>query len=149
MTNWQDDLETVGADIFLRYRKRLMSPDIVWQIRRDYPGLGLLDALVRVHAGRRILREGQDFTALATIRGGRWQQVLEARRTARCTDRRHDRLSRVLVMIGGAVFLGFCLLSLTLLSIAGLSTVLLLGLGVMLVLARTCDRPQSSCGTAN
>ena len=118
MTNWQDDLETVGVDIFLRYRKRLMAPDIVWQIRRDYPGLGLLDVLVRVYAGRRILREGQDFAALAAIHGGWWQQV-SARPTARCTDWRRDRLSRALVTVGGGVFLGFCLLSLMSLSIAG------------------------------
>jgi hypothetical protein len=121
MMNWQDDLETVGADIFRRYRKRLMSPDIVMQIRRDYPGLGLLDILVRVHAGRRILREGQDFAALAAIRGGQWQQAVgvEMRRSVRCTDWRRDPLSRALVMIGGGVFLSFCLLSLMSLSIAG------------------------------
>ncbi|MGB5254979.1 MAG: hypothetical protein WBN68_19905 [Sedimenticolaceae bacterium] len=118
MTNWQDDLETVGVDVFLRYRKRLMSPDIVWQIRRDYPGLGLLDVLIRVYAGRRIVREGQDFAALAAIRGGQWPQV-SPRPAARCTDWRRDRLSRALVMIGGGVFLSFCLLSLMSLSIAG------------------------------
>jgi hypothetical protein len=42
-----------------------------------------------------------------------------ARPTARCTDWRRDRLSRALVTVGGGVFLGFCLLSLMSLSIAG------------------------------
>lgn len=110
---WRPHLETVGAEIFLRYRKRLLEPGIAWEIRRDYPGLGLIDVLVRVSAGRRIVRDGDDFLVLALVRSGRWRQMLRsAGREQAARPRRVDRLSRQLVRLGGVLVAGFCLLSL-------------------------------------
>jgi hypothetical protein len=110
---WRPHLETVGAEIFLRYRKRLLEPGIAWEIRRDYPGLGLIDVLVRVSAGRRIIRDGDDFLVLALVRSGRWRQMLRAAGRGQATrPRRVDRLSRQLVRLGGVLVAGFCLLSL-------------------------------------
>lgn len=110
---WWPWLEIIGAELFQRYRKRLMSPGIALEIRRDYPGLSLPDIMLRVHAGRRILQDGDDFRALAAIRNGRWQchlaafgQSLADHRTA------GDRFSRWLVRLGGLLFVAFCTLPL-------------------------------------
>lgn len=113
MSNWQKNLETVGVEIFQRYRKRLLLPGIALEIRDDYPGLSWLDALVRVHAGRQILRDGDDFLVLQAIHSGRWQRFRQHREAARPgEDRRSDRFSRCQVILGGVLFAGFCLLSL-------------------------------------
>ena len=113
MSNWQMNLETVGAEIFQRYRKRLLLPGITMEIRQDYPGLSLPDVLIRVHAGRQIIRGGDDFRALELIRSGCWQRIQRQNRFPRGkADGPGDRLSRFLVVLGGALFAGFCLLSL-------------------------------------
>jgi hypothetical protein len=111
---WRRCLEIIGAELFQRYRKRLTLPGVAREIRRDYPGLSLPDVLVRVHAGRRLIEHGDDFRALAAIRSGDWQRHLDSQ-AARCRRepaRRVDRISRWLVKAGGALFGGFCLLSL-------------------------------------
>lgn len=111
-TQWQAHLEVIGATLFQRYRKRLMQPGITWEIHRDYPGLSLPDILIRVHAGRRILSEGQDFVALQAIRNGSWEPMA-GREVASCDMRmRRDRLSRLLVTLGGMLFGAYCLVSL-------------------------------------
>lgn len=110
---WWPSLEIIGAELFQRYRKRLMTPGIALEIRRDFPGLALPDILLRVHAGRRILQDGDDFRALAAIRSGRWQCHLAACERARVEQRTAgDRVSRGLVQLGGLLFVGFCALSL-------------------------------------
>lgn len=110
---WQQSLEIIGAELFQRYRKRLMSAGISIEIWRDYPGLALVDVLVRVHAGRRIIQAGDDFVALQAIRSGRWQACSAGREQpyTASTDR-PDRLSRILVRAGGLLFVAFCALSL-------------------------------------
>jgi hypothetical protein len=111
MTVWQKNLEIIGAELFQRYRKRLLAPGIVWVIRDDYPGLSFLDVMIRVHAGRRIIELGDDFRALRAIRSGNWQRVLWHKERRRPTaGERKDWLSRALVRLGGALFTGFCLL---------------------------------------
>lgn len=113
---WRGHLEIIGAELFQRYRKRLMSPGVVREMRRDYPGLSLPDVLLRVHAGQRLIEQGRDFQALAAIRGGDWQRYLDSQ--AEAARRRGDpvgqgdRISRWLVKGGGVLFGGFCLLSL-------------------------------------
>lgn len=111
---WRRHLEIIGAELFQRYRKRLLSPGVVREIRRDYPGLSLPDVLVRVHAGRRLIEQGEDFRALAAIRSGDWQRHLERRVILRRSDPEagRDRVSRALVKTGGGLFATFCLLSL-------------------------------------
>jgi hypothetical protein len=117
---WQEDLETVGAELFQRYRKRMMLPGIATEIRRDYPGLSIADVLVRVHAARRIIRDGDDFRALQAIRSGDWQRIRQQHEIRRQTaDVRRDGISRVLVTLGAVLFAGFCLLSLVALMSAG------------------------------
>lgn len=111
--SWQFELEVIGAELFLRYRKRLMSPGIALAIRRDYPGLSLIDVLVRVHAGRRIIEARGDFRALRAIHSGAWQRYLAQRAAGRDpAPAAADRLSFWLVRIGGVFFAGFCVLSL-------------------------------------
>jgi len=113
MTDWQENLETVGAEIFQTYRKRLMQPGIAMEIRRAYPGLSMVDVLIRVHAGRQIIQVGDDFCALQAIRSGRWQQTCQERENRPVvTEGRRDQVSRMLVNLGGLLFAGFCLLSL-------------------------------------
>lgn len=110
---WRQSLEVIGAELFQRYRKRLMTPGIALQIRRDFPGLPLLDVMLRVHAGRRILQDGDDFRALAAIRSGRWQCHRAAPGQTRVEQWAvGDRVSRGLVRLGGLLFVGFCALSL-------------------------------------
>lgn len=113
MMSWQDYLEIAGVELFLRYRKRLMSPGITLEILRDQPGASLLDVAVRVHAGRQLLREGHDFDALAAIRSGNWATAGPEPGRAAQPQRRRDHLSRGMVAIGGLLFAGFCLLSLS------------------------------------
>ena len=109
---WSRQLEVVGSELFLRYRKRLLETGISLQIWRDYPGLSLPDVWLRVHAARRIVRDGNDFAALAAIRRGHWQQVDGPARGAHGNAPPEDRVSRSLVRIGGALFVIFCGLSL-------------------------------------
>jgi hypothetical protein len=112
-TAWQAQLETIGSELFLRYRKRLMEPGISLEIRRDYPGLSLFDLFVRVHAGRRLIQNGDDFRALYALRSGQWQQILRARTNPPAIDHGgSDRISQLLVVLGGLMFAGFCSLSL-------------------------------------
>jgi len=112
-TDWQVQLETIGSELFLRYRKRLMEPGISLEIRRDYPGLPLIDLLIRVHAGRQLIQNGDDFRALRVLRSGQWQQMLRAREHPPAIDNgRGDRLSQLLVVFGGLLFAGFCSLPL-------------------------------------
>lgn len=106
---WADRLDIVGSEIFLRYRKRLLTPGIAGEIRRDYPGLSLVDVLVRVHAARRIVEQGDDFAALMAIRRGEWRPTPSAHAVGgRQADARYDRLSRALVRIGKGMFVLFC-----------------------------------------
>ncbi len=113
MADWQENLETVGAEIFQTYRKRLMQPGIAMEIRRAYPGLSMVDVLIRVHAGRQIIQVGDDFCALQAIRSGRWQQTRQERENRPVVaEGRRDQVSRMLVNLGGLLFAGFCLLSL-------------------------------------
>lgn len=134
---WQENLETMGAELFQRYRKRLMLPGIAMEIRRDYPGLSIVDVLVRVHAGRRIIQDGDDFRALQAIRSGGWQRMRREHEIRhRHVEGRRDRVSRILVTLGGVLFTAFCLLSL-----AGAGHWLLPALGVVLAAAlawRSC-----------
>lgn len=112
--DWRSHLEIIGAALFLRYRKRLMSPGITLEIWREFPGLSLLDVLVRVHAGRKIIRDGDDLHAVQVIRSGHWQRHQDARaqRQRRGSQFADDRLSKALVNTGGVIFAGFCVLSL-------------------------------------
>jgi hypothetical protein len=113
MADWQENLETVGAEIFQNYRKRLMQPGIAMEIRRAYPGLSMVDVLIRVHAGRQIIRVGDDFCALHAIRSGRWEQTCQERgKRPVVAEGRRDQVSRLLVKLGGFLFAGFCVLSL-------------------------------------
>ena len=128
--NWQDYLEIVGAQLFLRYRKRLMSPGITWQILRDYPNASLIDVAVRVHAARQIMREGQDFRALSAIRSGQWAETVSRQAREGPRRRRTDSISRALVTLGGALFTAFFLLSL----LVADGWILLLGSGLVLLL---------------
>ncbi|MDJ0739449.1 MAG: hypothetical protein QNJ91_07010 [Gammaproteobacteria bacterium] len=110
-TPWTQYLDVVGSELFLRYRKRLREPGISWQVWRDYPALSLPDVLVRVHAARQIVRNGDGFAALAAIRAGRWRPVTA--RPAGATPRRDDPASRALVGIGRGLFVLFCVLSMS------------------------------------
>jgi hypothetical protein len=113
MADWQKNLETVGAEIFQTYRKRLLQPGIALEIRRAYPGLSMLDVLIRVHAGRQIIQDGDDFCALQAIRNGLWQQIRQEREERPLlAEGRRDQVSRLLVKVGGVLFAGFCMLSL-------------------------------------
>lgn len=108
---WFPLLETVGAELFLRYRKRWLEPDIGLEIRRDYPGQPIVDILLRVAAARRLVRAGWEFEALEAIRSGRWERHLNEREhNRRRTDAGQDRVSRGLVTLGGVGFAGFCAL---------------------------------------
>lgn len=130
MIGWQKYLEVVGAELFQRYRKRLLVPGIALEIRDDYPGLSMPDVLIRVHAGRQIIREGDDFRALEAIRSGKWQRTLaqmEKRHTV--IGRRRDPVSRSMIRFGGLLFAAFCLLFLTASMAAGPGAWLLLALG--------------------
>lgn len=109
---WANHLEIVGAELFQRYRKRLMQPGILFEIRRDYPALSWPDLLVRVHAGRQIIRNGGDFEALAAIRSGTWRGLPCAGVPATPETPSDDVLSRFLVQLGQGLFAGLCLLSL-------------------------------------
>lgn len=128
--NWQDYLEIVGAQLFLRYRKRLMSPGITWEILRDYPKASLIDVAVRVHAARQILREGQDFQALSAIRSGEWAGGVSKETQEGQPRRRTDPISRALVSLGGVLFAVFFLSSL----LVADGWALVLGSGVLLLL---------------
>lgn len=130
--DWRRHLEVIGAELFQRYRKRLMMPGIALEIRRDFPGLSLPDVLVRVHAGRCLLASGQDFRALREIRSGRWQRYLAERSGGGAVRRaRVDRVSRWLVRGGGLMFASFCALSVLSASqgFPGVVPLVLLGLG--------------------
>lgn len=111
--NWHDQLETIGADLFLRYRKRLDEPGILWTMREEQPDLSILDLWVRLQAGRRLVAESNDFRALVMIRSGEWQRLLRHHRAERTGERRGDRVSRVLVMLGEALVMLFGLLILS------------------------------------
>ena len=110
---WHAQLETIGTELFLRYRKRLMEPGITLEIRAAYPGHSLVDLLIRVNAGRRLIREGADFRALQAIHDGQWAEIQWARaRQGGEHAARGDGLSRFLVTLGGVLFAGLCGLSL-------------------------------------
>jgi len=120
MDVWQKNLETVGADLFQRYRKRLMLSGIAMEIRRDYPGLSIADVFVRVHAGRRIIQDGDDFRALRAIRSGQWEKIRRERSTGhQQSGEPRDRISGILIAVGAVLFAGFCLLTLWALFSAG------------------------------
>ena len=146
---WSRQLEVVGSELFLRYRKRLLQPGISLEIWRDYPGLSLPDVWLRVHAARRIIREGDDFAVLAAIRRGSWQRRDDLHGQARVDTPRDDQVSRLLVTLGGALFVIFCGLSLAVALSGGdgaqgrgMFLALLTGAGVVAVLrrVRTSDR---------
>ena len=110
MSEWQKHLEMAGAGFFQRYRKRLLFPGVVREIRRELPELSLLDVLIRVHAGRRLIMDGDDFCALRAIREGSWQRAHHTETEAdRRLDRRVDRISRFQVILGSLLFTGFCM----------------------------------------
>lgn len=114
---WHDQLETMGAELFLRYRKCLDEPGVLWRMHQDYPGLSWPDLLIRLRAGRQLIREGHAFAALQLIRDGRWAGLLAERRErlAHTAALRHagtDRLARWQVALGGLLFAVFCGLSL-------------------------------------
>ena len=111
--SWHDQLETIGADLFLRYRKRLHEPGILWTMRAEHPGLSLPDLWFRLRAGRQLLAERNDFRALEAVRSGEWQRLLQQRRARRADDRRGDGTSRVLVRLGEVLAVVFGLLTLT------------------------------------
>jgi hypothetical protein len=111
--DWHDQLEIIGAEIFLRYRKRLNEPGILWTMRSEQAGLSLADLWVRLRAGRRLLADGNDFLALQVIRSGEWPQLLRQRAAERAVDRRGDGVSRVLVTLGEGMVILFCLLMLS------------------------------------
>ena len=134
----------VGAEIFQTYRKRLLLPGIAMEIRRDYPGLSILDVLVRVHAGRQIIRDGEDFRALQASRSGAWQQMPKEYENRRASaGGRRDRVSRLLVTLGGFLFAGFCLLSLLSVVSGGPGAWLIVGMGLGFVAALLCWRRLS------
>jgi len=110
---WPRHLEVVGSELFLRYRKRLMRPRISLEICRDYPGLSILDVMVRVHAGRQIIRDGDEFEALAQIRAGRWdtgKQLLQPDNDV--PPGGDDPVSALLVRFGRGLFAAFFIVSL-------------------------------------
>ena len=145
MADWQENLETVGAEIFQTYRKRLMQPGIAMEIRRAYPGLSMVDVLIRVHAGRQIIRVGDDFRALQAIRSGRWKQTRrEHEKPPVVAGGRRDQVSRLLVNLGGFLFAGFCLLSLLAALPDGPGGWLIAGIGLGFVVALVWWRYDSS-----
>jgi len=144
MTDWKEDLETVGAEIFQTYRKRLMQPGIAMEIRRAYPGLSMMDVLIRVHSGRQIIQNADDFRALQAIRSGRWQQIRQEREKRPVVDEgRRDQVSRLLVNLGGFLFAGFCVLSLLAAVSDGPGGWLIAGMGLGFVVAFFCWRNLS------
>jgi hypothetical protein len=128
--HWQRHLEIIGAELFQRYRKRLMTPGIALEIWRDFPGLSLPDVMVRVYAGRRILEDGDDFRVLEAIRSGRWQRAAGAR-TKGDRGAHDDRVSRWLVRTGGLLFGVFCALTLLSMPPVGVAVLPLLGLAAV------------------
>ena len=121
---WPRHLEVVGSELFLRYRKRLMQPWISLEICRDYPGLSIADVLVRVHAGRQIIRDGEEFEALAEIRSGRWVNDAQVQRRdtkalGNVTDGVDDMVSSMLVRLGRGIFAAFFIVSLAAVLLAG------------------------------
>jgi len=135
MSDWRKHLETAGANFFQRYRKRLLLPGIALDICEELPELSLLDVMFRVHAGRQIIRNGDDFRALRAIRSGCWQRTeRQCDMAAVERNRRIDRISRFQVILGSLLFAGFCLLSLLTASVDG-RDVAWLATGSILVLA--------------
>lgn len=136
---WPRHLEVVGSELFLRYRKRLMQPWISLEICRDYPGLSIADVLVRVHAGRQIIRDGDEFEALAQIRSGRWDADMRSvHLQADVLPGAEDPFSALLVRLGRGLFAGFVAVSLAAVLLAGLDVqgnpaggLAVLGLGVL------------------
>lgn len=106
---WQRNLEIIGAPLFLRYRKRLLVPGIMLEIRRAHPGLSWVDILVRVHAGRQIIHDRHAFDALEAIRTGQWQQ--DGRQPRGRDPRRapvgRGGLSARLLVFSRGLFVGF------------------------------------------
>lgn len=148
MSVWENNLEIVGAELFQRYRKHLMLPGIAMEIRRDYPGLSIVDVLIRVHAGRQIILDGDDFRALRAIRSGRWRQVLQEWETRRLdAGGRRDPVSRFLVTLGGILFTGFCLLSLLASLSGGPIEWLIAATGLAFALMLVWRRNDSSVGS--
>jgi hypothetical protein len=147
MTAWQENLEVIGTELFQRYRKRLLAPGITREICNDYPGLSILDALIRVHAGRRIIAQGDDFHALQAIHSGQWQRARRQHERGRPAVReRRDRLSRSLVRLGGVLFAVFALLFVLAILAAGPGAwlVLIPGSGLAVV-AALCHRRRIPC----
>lgn len=105
---WWRHLDVVGGELLRRYRKRLMQLGISLEIWREYPELGLVDVLIRVHEACRIVRAGDDFEALAAIRDG-WRPAY--RQAPATVDRRRDRASRALILIGLALAGAFMVLT--------------------------------------
>jgi hypothetical protein len=110
---WQQDLETVGADFFLRYRKRFFEPGILLTLRRENPGAPMLDLWLRLRAGRRLVEFGHGLEALAAIRRGERFDAPASSPRAVPGGQRRDALSRALVRLGGLLSLAFAALTMT------------------------------------
>lgn len=130
---WAVSLEIIGPEIFLAYRKRLMQPGISLLIWRDQLGLSLPDVACRVYAGRRLIRDGQDFEALAAIRSGRWRELDQRSESGFGKRYQRDGLSRMQVLLGGLLF--FLLVSLSLLTASGSPVAVLLVLLALVAVA--------------
>ena len=108
--NWHPQLETIGVELFLRYRKRLNEPGILFSMRRDYPGLSWLDLWVRLQAGRRLVDSGNDFSALRAVYAGERSPAASPVPSKQRETMRTDNLSRGLVALGELLMLTFSLL---------------------------------------
>ena len=138
---WAIYLEIIGPEIFLAYRKRLIQPGISLVIWRDHVGLSLPDIACRVYAGRRLIREGRDFEALAALRSGRWRELDQCSESGFGKRSRRDGLSRMQVLLGGLLF--FLLVSLSLLTASGSPVAVLL---VLLALVSVVSASSSLRG---
>jgi hypothetical protein len=117
---WLGWLEIAGAEIFLRYRKRLKEPGILLVMRHAHPELSYPDLAVRLFAARQLVESGNELIALRSIRSGEFRQMIALSRGCRdeVVDGCGDRISALLVGVGG--FLASCFVSLVMLATFGL-----------------------------
>jgi hypothetical protein len=148
--DWHRHLGVIGAEIFLAYRKCLMRSGISWTIWKAYPALSFADVMCRVHAGRQLLRSGEDFAALAAIRSGRWRDTVADKGRQLPPPGRSDCPSRAQVWFGGLV--AFLLLLASLSAVADgnvaffpaiLCLLICIGLGVHAKRLRRSRKPGS------